>query len=33
MVVVGGTATRVGRKINEAGKLQRFAKTTGEFIK
>ena len=33
MVVVGGTATRVGRKVNEAGKLQRFAKTTGEFIK
>ncbi len=33
MVVVDGTATRVGRKLNETGKLQRFAKTTGEFIK
>ncbi|MFM8996477.1 MAG: hypothetical protein ACKOI1_09530 [Bacteroidota bacterium] len=32
-VVVGGTATRIGRKLNDAGKLQRFAKSTGEFIK
>jgi len=32
MVVVAGTATRIGRKVNEAGKLQRFAKSTGEFI-
>ena len=32
-VVVAGTATRIGRKLNEAGKLQRFAKSTGEFIK
>ena len=30
---IEGTATRVGRKLNETGKLQRFAKTTGEFIK
>jgi large subunit ribosomal protein L24 len=28
-----GKPTRVGRKMNEKGKLQRFAKTTGEFIK
>ena len=28
----GGT-TRVGRKRNEQGKLQRFSKKTGEFIK
>ena len=28
-----GKATRVGRKLNEKGKLQRFAKKTGEFIK
>jgi large subunit ribosomal protein L24 len=27
-----GQATRVGRKLNEKGKLQRFAKKTGEFI-
>lgn len=32
MVVVAGAATRIGRKVNEAGKLQRFAKSTGEFI-
>lgn len=32
MVVVAGKATRIGRKLNEAGKLQRFAKSTGEFI-
>ncbi len=32
-VVVDGKPTRIGRKINENGKLQRFAKTTGEFIK
>lgn len=32
-VVVAGTPTRVGRKLNDVGKLQRFAKTTGEFIK
>jgi len=28
-----GKATRVGRKLNDKGKLQRFAKKTGEFIK
>jgi large subunit ribosomal protein L24 len=28
-----GKPTRVGRKLNEKGKLQRYAKTTGEFIK
>lgn len=28
-----GEATRVGRKLNEEGKLQRFSKKTGELIK
>ena len=28
-----GNTTRVGRKLNEKGKLQRYAKKTGEFIK
>jgi large subunit ribosomal protein L24 len=28
-----GKTTRVGRKANADGKLQRYAKTTGEFIK
>lgn len=28
-----GKPTRVGRKMNDKGKLQRYAKTTGEFIK
>lgn len=28
-----GKPTRVGRKLNENGKLQRYAKKTGEFIK
>jgi large subunit ribosomal protein L24 len=28
-----GKATRVGRKANAKGKLQRYAKKTGEFIK
>jgi large subunit ribosomal protein L24 len=28
-----GKATRVGRKLNAEGKIQRFAKKTGEFIK
>lgn len=32
-VVVNGTPTRVGRKRNDEGKLQRYAKKTGEFIK
>ncbi|MGI2299638.1 50S ribosomal protein L24 [Candidatus Cardinium hertigii] len=33
MDAVSGSATRVGRKYNEAGKLQRYAKKTGNFIK
>lgn len=33
MVTVNGKATRIGRKLNENGKLQRYAKSTGEFIK
>jgi len=28
-----GNATRVGRKLNEKGKLQRYSKKTGELIK
>ncbi len=27
-----GKSTRIGRKQNEAGKLQRFSKKTGQFI-
>ena len=27
-----GEATRVGRKMNDKGKLQRYSKKTGEFI-
>jgi large subunit ribosomal protein L24 len=27
-----GKPTRVGRKVNEKGKLQRYSKKTGEFI-
>ena len=27
-----GDATRIGRKLNTEGKLQRFSKKTGEFI-
>jgi len=33
MVVVGGVATKIGRKQDENGKLVRFAKKTGEIIK
>lgn len=33
MVVSGGTATRIGRKMNDAGKLVRYSKKTGEEIK
>ncbi|MBC7424992.1 MAG: 50S ribosomal protein L24 [Bacteroidia bacterium] len=33
MLVVNGTASRIGRKANENGKLQRFSKKSGEFIK
>lgn len=28
-----GKSVRTGRKLNEKGKLQRFSKKTGEFIK
>ena len=28
-----GKTTRVGRKVNEKGKLQRYSKKTGEFIR
>jgi large subunit ribosomal protein L24 len=28
-----GKPTRIGRKLNEKGKLQRFAKKTGQLIK
>jgi large subunit ribosomal protein L24 len=27
-----GEATRTGRKLNEAGKLQRYSKSSGKFI-
>lgn len=33
MLVDGGEAVKTGRKLNEQGKLQRFNKKTGEFIK
>ncbi len=33
MVVVNGTPTRIGRKKNDEGRLQRVAKRTGDFIK
>ena len=33
MVVVGGVASKIGRKQDENGKLVRFAKKTGEIIK
>lgn len=32
-LMAGGEATRVGRKRNEEGKLQRYSKKTGDFIK
>ena len=32
MVLENGTATRVGRKENEKGKLQRYSVKSGEFI-
>jgi large subunit ribosomal protein L24 len=32
MLLEGGKATRVGRKENEKGKLQRYSVKTGEFI-
>jgi len=33
MVVVGGTASRIGRKENDKGKLVRYSKKSGEVIK
>ncbi len=33
MVVHNGTASRVGRKLNDAGKLVRYSKKSGEDIK
>ncbi|NUM31814.1 MAG: 50S ribosomal protein L24 [Bacteroidetes bacterium] len=33
MLMSGGKATRVGRKLNDEGKLQRYSKKTGDFIK
>ena len=32
MVVVNGEASRIGRKLNEKGKLVRYAKKSGEVI-
>jgi large subunit ribosomal protein L24 len=32
-LMVNGEPTKVGRKRNEKGKLQRYAKSTGEYIK
>ncbi len=33
MVMVGNTPSRVGRKLDENGKLQRYSKKSGEIIK
>ena len=33
MVVQNGTASRVGRKLNDAGKLVRYSKKSGEELK
>ncbi|MCB9252479.1 MAG: 50S ribosomal protein L24 [Flavobacteriales bacterium] len=33
MLVAGGTPTRIGRKRNAEGKLQRYSKKSGDFIK
>jgi large subunit ribosomal protein L24 len=33
LIDAAGNATRVGRKLNDKNKLQRFSKKTGEFIK
>jgi len=33
MVVSGGAASRIGRKMNDAGKLVRYSKKSGEEIK
>jgi large subunit ribosomal protein L24 len=32
-LLIGGETTRVGRKRNEQGKLQRYSKKTGDLIK
>lgn len=32
-LMVGGQTTRVGKKRNDEGKLQRYSKKTGDFIK
>lgn len=32
MIVAGGTASRIGRKLNDDGKLVRYSKKTGEEI-
>ena len=32
-LLAAGKPTRIGRKRNDLGKLQRYAKTTGDFIK
>ena len=32
-LVVNGEVTKLGRKLNDKGSLQRFSKKTGEFIK
>lgn len=32
MIVAGGTATRIGRKLNNDGKLVRYSKKTGEEL-
>jgi large subunit ribosomal protein L24 len=33
MIVSKGQATRIGRKMNDAGKLVRYSKKSGEEIK
>ncbi len=33
MVMVGNAPSRIGRKLDENGKLQRFSKKSGEIIK
>jgi len=31
-VLVNGEPTRIGRKLDESGKIKRYAKKTGDFI-
>jgi large subunit ribosomal protein L24 len=33
MVMVGNAPSRIGRKLDEDGKLQRYSKKSGEIIK